>query len=114
MAFLTIHPAAGLSTAELERAVAAGPPEAGIDGTHETLLTSAAFTEIDAIDVTAAFHQTQRAWSDRWWDRKDDVVQLLGEKLYDERQEERRLTLAAIEDGLLRRTLYIARLAAAR
>ena len=109
MAFLTIEPEAGLAATELERAVAAGPPEVRVDGGHEALLTRAGFTTIDAIDVTAAFHETQLAWSVRWSERKDDVVELLGEKLYDERQEERRLTLAAIQDGLLRRTLYIAR-----
>ena len=77
-------------------------------------MTSAGFTTIEALDVTAAFHQTQLAWSDRWSERKDDVIKLLGEKLYDERQEERRSTLTAIDNGLLRRTLYIARLPATR
>lgn len=110
MAFLTIEPVAGLSAVDIQRAVAAGPPEVGVSGDHAILLTQAGFTDIEAIDVTAAYHETQLAWLDGWSDHKDDLVNLLGEHLYNERQEERRQTLAAIEDGLLRRTLYVARL----
>jgi hypothetical protein len=109
MAFLTIEPAAGLSAADIERAVDAGPPEVRVDGDHETVVTHAGFIDMEAFDLTAAYHETQLAWMDRWSDREDDLVRLLGEDLYDERQEERRRTLAAIDEGLLQRTLYTAR-----
>ena len=112
-AFFTIEPAAGLSEAAVERAVAAGPPQVRVDGDHPTMLTDAGFTDIEAVDVTAAYHETQLAWHDRWAARKDDVVDVVGEQLYDERQAERRSTLAAIEEGLLRRTLYLGRVAPA-
>jgi hypothetical protein len=86
--------------------------EVGVDGDHEALLTHAGFIGVDAVDVTAAYRETQLAWMDRWSDRKDDLRRLLGDDLYHERQEERRLTLAAIDEGLLRRMLYTARLPA--
>jgi hypothetical protein len=108
-AFFTIQPEAGLSAGELERAVAAGPPQVSVEGDHPTMLTDAGFTDIEAVDVTAAYHETQLAWHDRWAARKDDIVEVVGEQLYDERQAERRSTLAALEEGLLRRTLYLAR-----
>jgi hypothetical protein len=114
MAFFTIHPEAGLSAAAIERAVAAGPPQIGAGDDHPALLASAGFADIEAVDVTPAYHETQRAWHDRWSDRKEDVVAMLGEELYDERQAERRSTLTAIEEGLLRRTLYLARVPALR
>lgn len=112
MAFLTIQPEAGLSDADIERAVAAGPPEVRVNGDHEALLTDAGFIKIEAIDVTAAYHKTQLTWMDQWSDRKDHLVNLLGEQLYEQRQEERRQTLDAIDDRLLRRTLYTARVRA--
>ena len=111
-AFFTIHPEAGLSAAEIERAVAAGPPQIGADEDHPELLASAGFTDIEAVDATAAYHETQLGWLDRWADRKEALMGTLGEQLYDERQAERRSTLAAIEEGLLRRTLFLARVPA--
>jgi hypothetical protein len=112
MAFFTIHPEAGLSAAEIERAVAAGPPQVGAGEDHSELLASAGFTDVEAVDVTAGYHETLLAWHDRWSDRKEDLMGTLGEQLYDERQAERRSTLAAIQEGLLRRTLFLARVPA--
>lgn len=59
-------------------------------------------------DVTGDFLDTARAWL-RESDLLADVLTALEPAgRFDERQEDRRTMIAAIEAGLLRRTLYVA------
>jgi hypothetical protein len=107
-AFLTIHPATGLSPAEQERAVAAGPRGVAVDRDHETMLRDAGFTDTNAVDLTDEYRQTQAGWREQWDLHSARVIELVGRERYEERQEERRNTLAAIDAGLLRRSLFAA------
>jgi hypothetical protein len=109
MAFLTIEPDADLSPDQLERAITNGPPEVAVDAPHEQMLGAAGFTEIEAIDVTAAFSRTQQAWVDTWRTHEGELANLLGKGVLNERKRERQAMRSAIDEGLLRRILYISR-----
>jgi hypothetical protein len=109
MAFLTIEPAAGLSPSELQRAIEHGPPEVGIDAAHEQMLADVGFAEIAAIDMTVEFSRTQQAWIDSWHAHQRELERLLGPDVFNERMAERRAMRHALDEGLLRRTLYIVR-----
>ena len=109
MAFITIHPTEGLSAAELERAIKTGPPEVWTEAPHEEMLASAGFIDVEAIDVTAAFSLTQQAWVDGWREHEDELVDLLGTHAFEERKAERQAMRSAIDERLLRRTLFTAR-----
>jgi hypothetical protein len=109
MAFLTIEPSADLSRDQLERAITNGPPEVAVDAPHEQLLAAAGFAEIEAIDVTGPFSRTQQAWIDTWREHEHELADLLGRDVLDERTRERQAMRSAIDEGLLRRTLYLSR-----
>jgi hypothetical protein len=109
MAFLTIEPAASLSESELQRAIKGGPPEVALDAPHEQLLAAAGFVDIEIDDVTAEYSQTQQDWIDAWADREAELVDVLGAEFVNEAKTDRQAARSAIDDGLLRRTLYLAR-----
>ena len=106
LAFFTISIAAGLSVAEQRRAAAAGPPAP--DGPHlPELLERAGFADAHEVDVTADFLATARAWLAARL-RHRDTVRSLDPAMYDGRLDQGKASIAAIEEGLLRRTLHIA------
>ena len=74
------------------------------------MLASAGFIDVEAIDVTTAFSQTQQAWVDGWREHEDELVDLLGTHALEERKAERQAMRSAIDEGLLRRTLFAARI----
>lgn len=108
MAFYTIHPAPDLGPAARRRAGSSGPPAVASPRATEHLLASAGFRNIAAADVTEAYRTTQQDWFDQWKANAEDVREAIGAALFEERQQERRTTLAAIDEGLLRRTLFVA------
>jgi hypothetical protein len=109
MAFLTIEPAAGLDDVELERAIENGPPEVAMDAPHEQLLASVGFVDIEAVDVTTEFSRTQNAWTEAWSAHEQELLDLLGSEALDERMKDRQAMRTALDEHLLRRTLYLAR-----
>ncbi len=76
--------------------------------THERLLASARFGDVECIDVTDDYRDTQLGWMNGWLDNEPAVRVLLGDDDFDERLRRRRRTLAAIDEGLLKRSLYLA------
>ena len=107
-AFFTIHPSPGLSPRQRRRAHRDGPVAVAAHRAHGELLERAGFTAIEEVDRTADFAAVARAWIEQWDRHHDDLVALLGAAAVEQRQQERRAQLAAIEDGLLRRTLFSA------
>ena len=106
LAFFTISIAGGLSDSDHRRAAAAGPPSPdGPDVSH--LLERAGFADVREVDVTADYLTTARAWLAARL-RHRDVVRPLDPEMYDGRLDQGRASIAAIEEGLLRRTLHIA------
>lgn len=108
LAILTIHPAPGLSERDYRRACRDGPRAVAVRRDHRALLSAAGFVDVEGVDETGLWRRTQAAWHDE----AEPVAEMLraaeGER-FDERQQERRTTLAAIDDGLLRRSLFTAR-----
>jgi cyclopropane fatty-acyl-phospholipid synthase-like methyltransferase len=108
-AFTTIFPVPGLTAAAGRRAIEAGPPNCGLRTSYPSLLRSAGFVEIDERDLTADYLATAARKLEVAEHFARDMIEMLGRRQYDEMQAERRLAIAAIEGGLLRRSLFVAR-----
>jgi len=108
MAFFTIFVPTGLSRAEYRKAIRSGPSAVSSRGRdHVELLAAAGFTSTEEIDLTPEFAQTARAW---YVGRERHAVELIaaeGQDSFDERQQDSRSQLEAIEAGLLRRALFV-------
>ena len=71
------------------------------------LLETAGFTRIVVIDVTKAFIETARRWLSDASGLERELRGTLGDALFDEQQADRKETITAIEQGLLRRSLFV-------
>jgi MPBQ/MSBQ methyltransferase len=108
-AFTVIFPPSGLSAAESRRAIEAGPPNCGLRTSYPSLLRSAGFGEIEERDLTADYLATASRKLQVAEQSAGEMIDLLGRQAYDEMQAQRRLAIAAIADGLLHRSLFVAR-----
>jgi cyclopropane fatty-acyl-phospholipid synthase-like methyltransferase len=108
-AFTAIFPAPSLTAADGRRAIEAGPPNCGLRTSYPSLLRSAGFVEIDERDLTADYLATASRKLAVAEQLAGDMIEMLGRQEYEEMQAERRLAIAAIEGGLLRRSLFVAR-----
>lgn len=108
LAFFTIFIPAGLSREAYERALIAGPPEVHQRHDHQTLLASAGFVEASEADVTDEFLKIARRWLEARKRHAAGLREALGEPEFLRGQTESQATIAAIEAGLLRRSLFVA------
>ena len=108
IAFYTIFIPAGLSEDAYQRAVLAGPRSVASSGDHEQMLRSARLTEIDEVDVTDEFLRVAQGWLEGRERHADQLRRSEGKSEFDTSQAERRAGVAAIEAGLLRRSLFVA------
>jgi cyclopropane fatty-acyl-phospholipid synthase-like methyltransferase len=108
LAFTTIHVAPDLDAARHRRAVQAGPWQVGTRRPYPELVVQAGFTDVVDIDVTEDYARTQRAWFEANESRADEVRRLTSDTEFVTAQADRRFAQAAIEDGLLRRSLITA------
>ena len=108
MSFLVISVADGLSPGAHRRAVRAGP--SGVASRHDvaTLVHAAGFSEVTTTDLTAQYLATARAWLVAWERHRVELAALDRGRL---RRHQHDMTgaVAAIEDGLLLRSLVTAR-----
>jgi len=81
----------------------------GLRTSYPSLLRSAGFVEIEEVDRTADYLSTAARKLEVAEQFAEAMIQMLGRERYDEMQAERRLAVAAIESGLLRRALFVAR-----
>jgi len=109
LAFFTIFIPPGLSEDAYQRALAAGPPELRHRHNHQTMLASAGFADISETDVTDEFLEIARRWFDARKRRASELKAAIGESEFLRSQTESQATIAAIEAGLLRRSLFVAR-----
>jgi hypothetical protein len=109
MAFTTIFEAPGLAPAARQRARAAGPRAVAMCSDHQRLLRAAGFHDITELDVTPAFRATAAAWLAESESHADELAWLEPPGAFAQRQADRRPMLAAIDAGLLRRALLVAR-----
>jgi hypothetical protein len=109
MAFYTIYVTPGLSPADDRRARRSGPPAGGSRQALSELLHAAGFSGVREVDVTRPFERTQRAWLRERLRRQRSLRKLIGDEEFDLRQHNGDVQLRAIEDGLLRRALFVVR-----
>lgn len=109
MIFQTIQPTPGLAPALRRRANRLGPPANAVRTSYQSLLTTAGFHEISALDQTSEYGATQRRWIEVSNRYEEELRATIGLEAFDERRADRRATLEAIETGLLSRFRYSAR-----
>jgi len=109
MGFTTILEAPGLPPAARRRTRAAGPRAVAMRSDHQRLLFAAGFKDVTEVDVTPAFRATAAAWLAESEGHADQLARLEPPGAFGQRQADRRAMLAAIDAGLLRRALVVAR-----
>ncbi len=110
MAFYTIFIPQGLSEADYRRAVSAGAP--GItSGRREQpdLLRAAGFVPLEEADLTGEFLRVARAWLESRLRHAEALRKAEGSEDFETRLKDSRLGVGAIEAGLHRRALFVAR-----
>jgi cyclopropane fatty-acyl-phospholipid synthase-like methyltransferase len=108
MAFTTILVAPGLDATEHRRAVRAGPWQVLARRPYPELVEQAGFTDVVDVDVSEDYGRIQAAWLGATEARADEVRRLLTDAEFRTAQSDRRRARAAIEEGLLRRSLITA------
>ena len=71
------------------------------------LLRRAGFIDVAELDASEEFRAVATEWIDQWDEHRDALTAIYGEPEFESRQHDRRLQLRAIEDGLLRRSLFL-------
>jgi len=108
MAFTVISIASDLSSAGYQRAVKFGPPFVESALEYTTLLDQSGWQITDYVDVTSEYAATVRRLLAAWEEREDALAELRGAAEFSAMVVRRRGGLAAIEDGLLKRELFVA------
>lgn len=108
LAFTTIYVPSELDSAQRRQGHRAGPMHVATRRPYPELVLQAGFADVIEIDVTAAYARTKRAWNEAIDFRAAEFRRLTSDTEFAANQADRQLTLAAILDGLLRRSLFIA------
>jgi hypothetical protein len=106
MALTTIEPTEGLGRADRRRAHRAGPSAVAVRTSYPSLFSSAGLIDVEHRDVTPEYRSTLAAWMRALEARAGPIVDAIGEPALRERLTTGRRALAAIDDGLLRRSIY--------
>lgn len=106
LAFTTIELAPDLTPLQRERAEVAAPPAAASDRGYLELLDAAGFVEIGSRDVSGEFRMTAQAWLDHSEPVRDRLEEVEGAAEVAEKLHGWREKIEAVEEGLVRRTLY--------
>jgi len=72
------------------------------------LLHAAGFVDVEAIDLTQEFLETAQGWYKHSSELERELRVTVGEAEFDQQQADRREMVAAIEEGLLSRALFLA------
>ncbi len=107
MVFTVIFVAPGLSREDHERAVAYGPEFVDSETDYPTLLAETGWTVLDCQDITMDYAASCRRQIRADEDRGEALQALIGSSEFAERRADWRLKLGAIDDGLLRRKLFV-------
>jgi cyclopropane fatty-acyl-phospholipid synthase-like methyltransferase len=109
LAFTTIYVSPDLEAIRRRRAHRAGPPHVATRRPYPDLVAQAGFDDVVEIDVTTAYAHTQRAWYEATESRAHELRRLTSDSEFAANQADRRLTLTAIAEGRLQRSLFTAR-----
>jgi cyclopropane fatty-acyl-phospholipid synthase-like methyltransferase len=108
MAFHTIEPAPGLDEPARRKAHRLGPPAVAVRSSYPSMLDTAGFRDVEVVDLTADYLATVRRWIAAREGHFDELAEILGPDDVRERIANGYDTAAAITDGLLARTQYLA------
>jgi cyclopropane fatty-acyl-phospholipid synthase-like methyltransferase len=108
LAFTAIHVAPDLDARRHRRAVRAGPWQVATRRPYPELVAQAGLGDILVIDVTQDYARTQQVWLAANESHAADVRHLISDREFEKAQADRRYAQAAIEEGLLRRSLITA------
>jgi hypothetical protein len=110
IAYYNIFVAPGLPAHLHRRALRAGPPAVASRGISQVdLLSRAGFTSVTETDLTGDFLETARAWYEGRQGQETELRASFGDSWFEDRQNGSSAMIPAIEDGLLRRSLFVAR-----
>ncbi len=108
MACLIIEVSEGLDRRSRRRANSVGPRCIATSGAYPSMFRSAGFVNVERIDCTAEYRRTAAAWLAERERHTDELCVLVGEQVHRDKVKESYATIAAIDEGLLRRYLYVA------
>lgn len=108
MGFHTIEPAPGLDGPDRRKAHRLGPPGVAVRTSYPSMLDTAGFRDVEVVDLTAEYLATVRRWVVAREEHFDELAAILGPEDVRERITNGNNTAAAISDGLLVRTQYLA------
>jgi hypothetical protein len=109
MAYYNIFVPPGLPKRLYRRALRAGPSAVSSRGISQAeLLARAGFRSVKEIDLTAEFIVCARAWYEGREAREPELRATFGDTWFEDRQADSRAMIPAIEEGLLRRSLFVA------
>ena len=109
MAYYNIFVPLGLPSHLHRRALHAGPSAVSSRGISQVeLLTRAGFKSVVETDLTEDFLLTARAWFEGREARESELRASFGDSWFEDRQADSRAMIPAIEEGLLRRSLFVA------
>jgi len=109
IAFFTIYPAEGLSEKDYRRVIRSRPPGLGtFRRDHRELLASAGFVAVAETDTSAEFLRVARGWLEGRERNSSEMRAIEGDIDFSANQSERRRTVKAIKEGVLRRSLFVA------
>ena len=77
--------------------------------TYSNILASAGFSDVESFDQSVEYAETIRRWQSGWAAREQEVRAVIGDDEFDRRFDKRAAALKAIEDGVLMRSLHVAR-----
>lgn len=108
MHFSVIRPATDLSTAEYEEVLSVGPPFVEVDGSYPELVQKAGWTITVCQDLSEEYLSTMSSLVKYLTENAELLSAAIGQEDYDQMLSHRSNQLTLIENGLLRRDVFIA------
>jgi SAM-dependent methyltransferase len=108
MVFSVIAPASSLSPSERQIAIESGPEFVDVDGDYAVLLEQSGWSVQERVDVTAEFAKSIRTSVEGMKLGVGALTKVLGADEFSERVTRRQRTLAAVDQRLLKREIFVA------
>ena len=108
MVFTVIWITPGLSGEDYQRAVARAPEFGETETAYPTLLEQCGWALVERADISEDYAATMQRFIDADYELQDQLEALLGVQEFADRQAGWRAELGAIEEGLIRRDLFVA------
>ena len=107
-AFYTIFIPSGLSEKDYRRAARIRSHVTSWRRGHPELLSASGFSNVEEIDLTDEFLRVAQAWLEARERHADELSEVEGQAAFDQRLKEIKASVAALRDGLFRRSLFVA------